>query len=185
MDNPSHRPAHEATSAEWMLPTEALGRFHPPEGLIWIGAQEPVQRKRYGFRVGTFGLLLQANVVSEVIRPQAISTLPGAAPWLMGLISLRGNLVPLFDLALLLDAKDSDEGHGHLALILDKGSNAVGMAIDEFPQPLSQLQAILHMPQLPVALQEHVSASYLQDERVWLDFNHEGFFDSICGCNAA
>lgn len=165
------------------MPTEALGRFHPPEGLTWIGTQEPVQRKRYGFQVGTFGLLLQVNVVSEVIRPQAISTLPGAAPWLLGLISLRGSLVPLFDLALLLDIKNSDDGNGRLVLILDKGANAVGMAIDEFPQPLSQLQAISHLPLLPRVLQEHVTGSYLQNGRVWLDFNHEGFFDGISGRN--
>ena len=162
-----------------MLPSVALGRFNPPKDFVWSGAQEPAQRKRYGFRVGTLSLLLQVNVASEVIRPQAISTLPGTAPWLLGLISLRGNLVPLFDLALLLDVKSSDERHGGLALILDKGANAVGVAIDEFPQPLSHLQAIAHLPQLPITLQEHVTASYLQNERVWLDFNHEGFFDRI------
>lgn len=185
MDNPDQQPALQTTSDEWMLPTEALGRFNPPKDLMWNGAHEPVQQKRYGFRVGTFGLLLQARVVSEVIRPQAISTLPGADPWLLGLISLRGNLVPLFDLALLLDVKNLDEGHGRLALVLDKGANALGLAINDFPQPLSHLQTISQMPQLPTVLQEHVTASYLQNERVWLEFNHESFFDRISSTSAA
>jgi twitching motility protein PilI len=172
-------PNRHATAAEWLPPSAALERFVPPKDLLWSGPEEVVERKRYGFRIGSFGLMIQSDVGSEVIRPQAISSLPGSAPWLLGLLNLRGNLVPVFDLRQVLGVSGADDSRALLVLILDKGESAVGMVIDAFPQPLSALHPITHLPQLPAMLQEHVHAGYVKEERVWLEFNHESFFDQL------
>jgi twitching motility protein PilI len=165
--------------AEWLPPSAALGRFVPPQDLLWTGPAVALERNRYGFRIGSFGLLIRADVGSEVIRSQAISSLPGSAPWLMGLLNLRGNLIPVFNLRLLLGTGESDQSRNMLILILDKGENAVGMVIDGFPQALLALHTIPHLPQLPTVLQEHVSVGYVKDEYIWLEFNHESFFEAL------
>jgi len=108
-----------------------------------------------------------------------LAPLPGAAAYLLGLINLRGNLVPIFDLGMALGGRRSDVTPNKLFLILDKGDNAVGMVIDSYPQPLVGLRSISQLPQLPVTLEAHVPAAFMLDERVWLDFNHESFFDKL------
>lgn len=168
-----------AEPALWLTPSAALQRFIPPPDLLWNAAPEQMERKRYGFCVGAFGLLIKADVASEVIRTPAISTLPGAAPWLLGVLNLRGNLVPVFDLAVLLGVARAGQPQAKLVLILDKGENAVAMLVDAFPQPLSQLAAIAHLPALPPSLQGSVSKAYSKDDALWLEFDHESFFDSL------
>jgi twitching motility protein PilI len=174
----------QSGQSEWLSPSAALGRFVPPKDLLWTGPEEVAERNRYGFRIGSFGLMIQANVGSEVIRPDSISSLPGSAPWLLGLLNLRGNLVPVFDLSLVLGVPKSNEVRSMLVLILDKGENAVGMVIDGFPQPLQALRNIAQLPVLPSVLQEHVNAGYVKDERVWLEFNHESFFEKLTRTSA-
>lgn len=168
-----------AAQTEWLSPSAALERFVPPKDLLWSAPEQIAERKRYGFCIGSFGLMIQADVGSEVIRPEVISSLPGSAPYLLGLLNLRGNLVPVFDLSLLLGIAKSTESRSMLVLILDKGESAVGMVIDGFPQPLAALRSIEQLPALPAALQEHVNAGYVKDEQVWLEFNHQSFFERL------
>ncbi|MFZ6658490.1 chemotaxis protein CheW [Undibacterium sp. TJN19] len=168
-----------APAKEWLPPSVALQRFTPPGDLLWTDVAPVVERNRYGYRVGSLNLLVKAEVGSEVIRPQAIAPLPGAAAFLLGLINVRGNLVPMFDLGLILGGRRTEMNATKLFLILDKAENAVGMVIDSYPQPLSGLRSVTQLPQLPAMLEVHVSAAYVKDERVWLEFNHESFFEKL------
>jgi hypothetical protein len=34
---------------------------------------------------------------------------------------------------------------------------------------------------LPAALQAHVAKAYVQDDLVWLEFDHQGFFQALGG----
>lgn len=180
-----HRQA--ALAPQWLAPSAALQRYTPPERLLWQGPQEVRQRSRYGFRIGSLSLLIRADVGSEVVRLPAVSALPGSAPWLIGLMNLRGNLVPLFDLRLVLGLAAPQDAQARLVLILDKGDDAVGLVIDGFPQALLALHPIAQLPHLPEQMQAHVHAAFLKDQRVWLEFNHESFFDTLtrAGANAS
>ena len=175
----------QGAAREWLSPSTALQRFTPPGDLLWTDAAPVVERKRYGYRVASLNLLIRSEVGSEVIRPQALAPLPGAASCLLGLINLRGNLVPIFDLGLVLSGRRSLITPGKLFLILDKGENAVGMLIDSYPQALTALRSITQLPQLPASLEAHVPAAFVKDERVWLDFNHESFFDKLSRSTSA
>ena len=64
-------------SKEWLPPSAALERFTPPGDLLWSDVAPLVERKRYGYRVGSMNLLIKAEVGSEVIRPQTLAPLPG------------------------------------------------------------------------------------------------------------
>lgn len=170
----------EVTRTEWMLPSAALSRFEPPENMVMA---EVVEKEigRYGFKIGSLGLLIQAGCGSEVMQMPAIWSLPGSPPWFLGLINLRGNLVPVFELRLVLGLGDKDANAKPLVLIFDQGDKAVGVVIDDFPRPLSDLSELPHLPGLPTALDGHVRKGFVKDEMIWLEFDQNSFFEELTG----
>jgi twitching motility protein PilI len=165
-------------TAEWMLPSAALDRFEPPADMVHAAS---VEKKigRYGFKIGTLGLLIQLGSGSEVMQMPSVWTLPGAPPWLLGLINLRGNLVPIFELRPLLGLGHRTAAEKSLVLVFDQSDKAVGMVIDDFPTPLSALNPLPNLPPLPTALNGHVRAGYVKDEMIWLEFDHGAFFEEL------
>jgi len=161
-------------------PSLALGLFAPPP-LTDLGNQQPAAsaQLRYGFRVGGLGFLIHHGTGSECIATPSIAAIPNSARWLLGLINLRGNLVPVFDMkrigGLEMDAGDERR----MTLILDKGEKAVGIVIDDYPVALKQLSKLHSLPELPTALHGHIAVGYNQDDETWLEFDHEGFFESL------
>jgi len=66
-----------------------------------------------GFRLGTDWLLVARHEVREVmIIPSQAARVPGAKPWVVGLVNVRGQLLPLVDLKQFLGA---GTGGGHAA----------------------------------------------------------------------
>jgi twitching motility protein PilI len=60
----------------------------------WVGV---------GFRIGDERFVASREQVREVLMlPEAMSRVPGAKRWLLGIANLRGHLLPLVDLKLLL-----------------------------------------------------------------------------------
>lgn len=58
--------------------------------------------RRLGFRIGNLGLLIAEQATSELSEVLAICPIPFSKNWLLGLMNLRGNLMPVFDLYELL-----------------------------------------------------------------------------------
>jgi hypothetical protein len=90
---------------------------------------------RYGFRVGACGFLIGAGVVSEVVLQPTLYPLPMAPQSLAGLLNLRGNIVPVFDLRRHLNPHAAGADISRV-LVLDPGPAAAGFAIDGLPQPV-------------------------------------------------
>ena len=163
---------------EWMLPGAALDRFEPPAEMVIAAAVEK-EAVRYGFRVGALGLLIQLGSGSEVMQMPSVWTLPGAPPWLLGLINLRGNLVPLFELRTLLGLGQRAADEKPLVLVFDQGDKAVGILVEDFPKPLTALSQLPNLPHLPTALTGHVRTGYVKDEMIWLEFDQHSFFEEM------
>ena len=175
-NKPSH--PYRAVKGEWMLPSAALDRFDPPADMV-LAATIEKEVGRYGFKIGSLGLLIQLGSGSEVMQLPTIWTLPGAVPWLLGLINLRGNLVPVYELRQVLGLEPRVAVDKPLVLVFDQGDKAVGVVIDDFPKPLSALSPLPHLPQLPTVLNGHVQAGFMKDEMIWLEFDHATFFDEL------
>jgi twitching motility protein PilI len=175
------QPAADAAAGAWLPPLAALAQFEPPEGMHLAAAGDAPQETqiRYGFRVGTLGLLVPIEAGSEVLDLPPIASIPATPAGFLGLINLRGNLVPLYELRTLLHLDPRKGGTAPLALVFGKGDLAVGVLIDGFPVALSTLREVPHLPPIPDALQDHVHAAYLKDDDVWLEFNHGSFFDEV------
>jgi twitching motility protein PilI len=168
----------DAGVGEWLPPGAALARFEPPAGMV-LAAAVKEKRARYGLKVSSLGFLIKTGCSSEVLDKPDIWDLPGSPPWMLGLINLRSNLVPVFDLRQLFDLPPPDVAAAQLVLVFDQGEKAAGLLIDDFPKPLFDMNPLPGLPQLPVELQAHVRGGYMKDDNIWLEFDHESFFENL------
>ena len=169
----------EKTPRRWLSPSAALNRFKPPRGIATGIAPVERQRARYGFQIGDIGLLIGQDTSSEVLERAPVYPLPKAPTWLLGLVNLRGNLVPVFDVKPLLELEGGDAQDKRRLLILGGGDKAVGIMIDGLPQLAATNNVLSRLPPLPAALRPYVAKAYVRDNAVWLEFDHYGFFGSL------
>ncbi len=169
--------------ADWLPPVAALAYFEPPPGAHIVAARHvrvEEKRARYGYRVGDLGLLIDPAAGSEVLPMPSAAILPGAPAGFAGLINLRGNLVPLYDLCILLGQPSAQRSSQSFALVLGQGDDAVGIIIEGYPVALTKLNPLNDFPALPDSLAKYVPTGYAQDSAVWLEFDHHAFFGEIC-----
>ena len=162
-----HYDGRHATLTRFQAATEAVLNPSSP-----LAKGQPI---RFGFCVGHLRLLLMPHTFSEVIPQAVIYPLPNVPPWFLGVLNQRGNLLPVFDLHQLLRARN--RGHdNHTVLVLDQGSDAVGMLIDGMPQAVTLTRTQGQVPALSQALKAYVPAAYRAGDTVWLEFDHQAFF---------
>lgn len=167
--------------ANWLPPGDALAYFDPPAGVHTYAVKQEQQstRIRYGFRIGDLGMLIDSDTGSEVLAMPQVATLPNTPPGFLGLINLRGNLIPIYELRILLDLGQRPSGAPVMVLVFGKDEQAVGVSIDGYPEALFELNPIQNLPTLPDVLKKHVSAGFIKDDKFWLEFNHNTFFETI------
>jgi purine-binding chemotaxis protein CheW len=95
------------------------------------------------FRVagGVYGCDIDA--VREIIPYRRATRLPGAPPYVQGLINLRGTIVTVLDLGARLDAsRPAMRDTGGSIILAEHGTRVVGVAVDE----VMDVQAIVEEP---------------------------------------
>ena len=166
----------------WLPPEEALRRFQKPEHAILSPHTEYQNEEstRFGFVINNIGLLIAENTLSEVVKNAQMYPVPNTRSWMKGLINLRGNLVPVYDLTLLLGMTDTHDQYENL-LVLGKQDSSVGILINNLPRvcPVSDWKLLTKIPVQIANLNDHVSQAFSSDEQIWLDFNEQSFFKSI------
>jgi twitching motility protein PilI len=172
------------TSADpdWLTPTEALTRFRRPEapvGDVGAATSAPPEQSMFGFRVGNLGFLVAAGTYCEVIGQIPVNPIPNTQPWFSGLLNLRGNLVPAFDLRRLLGEEAADDKKRFLFAI-DRGEKTVALWIDGLPEVLSALpQPLGQLPPLPPVLRACVAGGHLHRGHLWLNVRFEELFKTL------
>jgi twitching motility protein PilI len=163
----------------WLSPSAALSRLQS-QADVAIGLRQTatVTHTRFGFRVGQLRLLIKPRTHSEVVAQPHIYPIPNVPQWFLGVITLRGNLLPVFSLQQLLQPGSGSQ-NTHTVLLLDQSRDAVGVPIEGLPQSVALQQELRDLPSLPEALQEHVTAAYVTNGMIWLDFDHQSFFTAL------
>ncbi len=175
MKNGKLVPPSEALNRQFIDPTQD----EDEKNLAASEGQESVIR-RLGFRIGEIGLLIAPNTFSELTDPLPICPVPNTTAWLLGLVNLRGNLLPVFDMSALL-SMEKDEDKKPILLILGQGEAAAGILIDELPvhQVLTKDDKLNSLPALPSTIRPFVPSGYEKNGEIWFNFDHEGFFESL------
>lgn len=189
MSNQGGPGPEQGAQRKWLSPTQALTRFAfaaPIDGPANRDDRSEARRSearyasspRYGFRVGSIGLLLAPDKLSEVVVDQDVYPIPTTPIWFSGLINLRGNLVPVFDLKRLFGMEE-DAGRRPSLLVVDRGDKAVATPLDTLPQAICTDHPLRQLPPVPSLLQDHVRAAYVQGNDVWLDFDFDQLFEAV------
>ena len=84
-----------------------------------------------GFRVGDRNLVSSLTEVNEILSFPHITRVPGACGWLLGVASVRGNLIPLVDLKNFLLGEVTDPSESSRVLLVRQSGGSVGLLVDE------------------------------------------------------
>ncbi|MCG3203067.1 MAG: hypothetical protein NFCOHLIN_02985 [Gammaproteobacteria bacterium] len=148
--------------------------------LLAAEVQGPARReRRFGFRIGGTGFLVPAGVASEIVQNPVIHRMPWRAPQMRGLVSHRGNVVPVFDLSALFHTVVRSEPGAYL-LILDCGERAGGVFVDTLPTMLV-CEADEHpdFSDLPSPLSDTMQGTRVAAGERWFDLDHMALFSAL------
>lgn len=130
----------------------------------------------YGIVINDLGLLLPTTTTSRIINLDIrLCRLPTAPPWLLGMLSVSGDAVPLFNLANLLELPIDIQPERYV--IIGEREQSVAIGITGYPERvrLNVTDQLTSIPPLPEILKPYVHSVYRQ-ERIWINWNFEAFF---------
>jgi len=113
-----------------MTPTAALTRYVLDRSTM-AATDRKREEVRFGFRAAGWNFLLGAEESVQIIDARPVCPLPGTPAWCAGLINLHGILLPVFDLARLLEVTAG--GKPRYIMVFGKGSRSAGIYIDSLP----------------------------------------------------
>lgn len=142
------------------------------------GASGRVQR--YGFRIGGCRFVHDLSLAVELIELPQCYDLPNSSAWFSGLVNLRGNLVPVFDLKSLLGGTGPAGGR-QMLLVIGSGDNVAGLVIDGTPDHInvdagSRIEQPANVPEI---LRDHLQGAYEFAGETWYQASYEGLFESL------
>lgn len=91
------------------------------------------------FRVSGQDFAVEVLKVQEVLRLPEILPLRGTPGWMLGMMNLRGQIVPVTDLALRLGLAVAERDDGARVVVLEQRGEAMGLLVDAVAdvQPVS------------------------------------------------
>lgn len=84
-----------------------------------------------GFRAGERLFASGIDEIGELLVVPELTPVPGTQPWLLGIANVRGNLVPVVDLARFLFGRRTQQGERTRLLMVRQGSGSVALMVDE------------------------------------------------------
>ena len=121
------------------------------QGLLASGDDENVEQVQWlGFYLGEEEYALDIEVVSELIKPRTLTELPQVPNYICGIITLRGEVIPVVDLKKRLGLKHEknhcdpdlqrivvcDGKEQRVGLLVDSISQVIRLPVDEIEKPL-------------------------------------------------
>ena len=82
------------------------------------------------FRVGTAEYVVPAAQVLHLESFEAATHVPGAPPYVAGLVQVRGRIVPVIDLRRRFGLPPTDRALDHRVVVIQLGARVVGLLVD-------------------------------------------------------
>ena len=110
------------------------------------------------FRLGDDHYAVDIMRIKEIIRPQKLTSLPKAPPFVEGVLNLRGTVIPVIDLRKRFDFPASTLDRNTRLLIVTVGRQLLGLAVDEVTEVLTLTPREIKPPPQMI---NGISAEYL------------------------
>lgn len=110
------------------------------------------------FRIGDATFAADIMRIKEIIRPQKLTRLPKAPPFVEGVLNLRGNVIPVIDLRKRFELPERSKLEEARLLVVTVGRQLVGLVVDDVTEVVTvQVSDIKPPPQVV----EGIGAEYL------------------------
>lgn len=83
------------------------------------------------YRIGSHRLASGFDEVVEILTMPALTTVPGAQPWMLGVANVRGTLLPVVDLKQFLEGERTVLHESQRVLVVRQPGGEVAVTIDE------------------------------------------------------
>ena len=136
---------------------------------------EATTRQLVVFTLGSEEYALPIRQVHEIIRYTEPRSVAAESGWVRGVISLRGKIVPVYDLAARLGLEaDPDRAEGGKIVIVETATDMAGVVVDDVEEVLTVEDAQLDA--VPAAGSASIEAIAKIDDRLVILLDPEGIF---------
>ncbi|HWT94209.1 MAG TPA: chemotaxis protein CheW [Solirubrobacteraceae bacterium] len=135
-----------------------------------MSATQQMTQQLVVFALGNEEYALPIQQVQEIIRytePRAVSS---AEPWVRGVISLRGKIIPVFDLGVRIGVH-AEPGEDQKIVIIETESGTAGVVVDEVEEVLTVEAG--QLDEIPGAGSDAIDAIAKIDDRLVVLLNPE------------
>ncbi|PLX93352.1 MAG: chemotaxis protein CheW [Desulfuromonas sp.] len=123
-----------AWSPEMELATEEVYQ----QGLASRDEEEDEDLRRWlAFSLGEEEYALDIEGIQEIIKPRDVTDIPRVPDFILGIISLRGIIIPVFDLKKRLKLGQVDISTSARIVVCRQGDRCAGLLVDRITQVLS------------------------------------------------
>ena len=141
---------------------------------------EATTRQLVVFTLGSEEYALPIRQVHEIIRYTEPRSVAAESGWIRGVISLRGKIVPVYDLAARLGLQTEERAQGGKIVIVETATDMAGVVVDDVEEVLTVEEAQLDA--VPAAGSPSIEAIAKIDDRLVILLDTEGIF---AGANRA
>ncbi|HBA88272.1 MAG TPA: chemotaxis protein CheW [Geobacter sp.] len=103
------------------------------------------------FRVASEEYALNIMDIKEIIKPRDVTEVPRVPAFVRGILSLRGNIIPVFDMRLRLGLAGNTASERERVVVVKRQSGFCGVLVDEVVQVVRIAEAGIEPP--PVVLE--------------------------------
>ena len=98
---------------------------------------EAIARRWLAFSLGSENYALDISMIREILKPREITEIPRVPEFLLGIISLRGSIIPIFDLKRRLGLGVATIDQDSRIIVCQEGDRLAGLLIDRITQVTS------------------------------------------------
>jgi len=103
------------------------------------------------FRVATEDYAISIMDIKEIIKPREVTEVPRVPPFVRGILSLRGIIIPIFDMRVRLGLPEGVRSERERIVVVQRQGNFCGVLVDEVVQVVRIAEAGIEPP--PVVLE--------------------------------
>jgi len=98
------------------------------------------------FRVATEDYAISIMDIKEIIKPRAVTEVPRVPPFVRGILSLRGIIIPVFDMRLRLGLPEGVRSERERIVVVKRQGGFCGVLVDEVVQVVRIAEAGIEPP---------------------------------------
>lgn len=131
--------------------------------------EKPVTERHefVSFLVGQQSFCLDIAKIGEIRRWSPATLLPHAPDYVLGVINLRGSVIPIFDLSAKLGFGKVDPDERSVIMIVNEGTQTIGLLVDSVSEILnidpSRMQA---KPDLDEDAADHILGFFVEEDDI-------------------